>query len=412
VLSACIDEIAAMAQVQKSKRARDRELYDQAVSLYNSIARRRESRFMDMGHIPGILTLVSSKKYPDDFLHRKIQEAHDRPDRVYLYDKRVWDVKPWAFGKKRFRVFAGDAVRKPRILAAGEKVPPKDADLVVRVPEEYRHQFETDILEALREIAGHSVIATHPFFLNRDLLSAAFGKTRSILSREDTDFQDTNVLFYPARWKGTEEFPRFVHLDLSLVKDSAGLAIGHCRGFRRIRRGIELDEILPIIRFDCLLEIRPPRNGEIQFEKIRTLLYKLRECGLPIKWVTTDSCQSSDTLQILGSRGFIVGEESTDKTPWPAEITKAAVYDQRVEAPEHAKCRWEMVRLERDPDPSKIDHPPLGSKDVWDAFACVVIGLSLMSEVWTQFRIPLRDVPASLLAAADHTTSRDVEGQI
>ncbi len=75
------------------------------------------------------------------------------------------------------------------------------------------------------------------------------------------------------------DFPRYCHLDLALSGDSAGLAIGHCRGFKRLRRSEMVDELMPIICLDVLLEIRPPPGGEINFEKIRKLLYMLLERG-------------------------------------------------------------------------------------------------------------------------------------
>jgi hypothetical protein len=33
---------------------------------------------------------------------------------------------------------------------------------------------------------------------------------------------------------------------------------------------------MPQINFDLILEVKPPRNGEIEFENIRKLIYKLR----------------------------------------------------------------------------------------------------------------------------------------
>ena len=102
--------------------------------------------------MPGILTLVSSKKYPDDLIHVKLREARDKPDRIYVYDQRIWQVRPERYGRARFKVFTGDPTRKPRILQPSERVAGEDRSLVVRVPVEFRHAFEQDLLKAL---AGH-----------------------------------------------------------------------------------------------------------------------------------------------------------------------------------------------------------------------------------------------------------------
>ena len=69
-------------------------------------------------------------------------------------------------------------------------------------------------------------------------------------------------------------------------------------------------EPMPVIQIDCALEVRPPKGGEIEFYKIRELLYKLRELGMPIKWVSLDSYQSRDTIQILRQKGFAMGSVS------------------------------------------------------------------------------------------------------
>ncbi len=412
VIGGILDEISSMAVVKDSRRARDKEMYDQAVALYDSIERRRESRFMEFGDMPGMLCLIGSKKYPDDFLHQKIDEAADNPKQIHLYDEVLWSVRPERFGKKRFRVFVGDTTRKPRIMEEAEELPESDQYLLRRIPVEYRRQFDRDLLGALRDIAGVANLSIHPFILDRDALAEAFGKTRSVGSRPDVDFQDYNLRLFPQRWAGTEHFPRMVHLDLALSGDSAGLAVGHVRGFKRLRRSETTDEILPVIRMDLMLEIRPPRAGEIQFEKIRRLLYLLREHGMPIKWASADGWQSIDMLQILASKGVIVGQESTDKNPAIYEVAKGAIYDRRAEFPEHPKCLWEFTRLERDPATGKIDHPIEASKDVSDATATVIYGLSLQAEIWVQFGIDLRHVPDTLLELADRNSKHDMDGKV
>ena len=117
-------------------------------------------------------------------------------------------------------------------------------------------------------------------------------------------------------------------------------------------------------------------------------------------------------MQRLYAKGFIVGQESPDKNPGIYEVLKAAIYDRRVEAPDHPKAVSELARLERDPKTGKLDHPLDGSKDVADAMACVVFGLSLQIEIWQQFEVDLSSVPLTLLDAADHKTKHEVDGRM
>jgi hypothetical protein len=412
VIGGVIDELDSMAVVAKSARSRDDQTYDQAVRLYNSIQRRRLSRFMKQGVVLGMLCLVSSKQYTGAFTDRKEEEARNKPEQIYVYNRRVWEVKPWDFGKERFRMFVGDAARQPRILEPDEEVEDKDRDLVHEVPVEYREQFEEDPIGNIRDVLGISTLAIHPYIVNRDAIARAFGRRRSVASRPECDFINTRLDLYPGRWAGTEQYPRFAHLDLARSQDSAGLAIGYVPRFRRIRRTKLVTEVLPVVKIDLLLEILPPRGGEIQYEKIRRLLYLLREHGLPLKWVTADQYQSTDMLQILTVQGFIVGEDSTDKTPAPYEVLKTALYDGRVIAPEHLKAQTELTRLERDPVTGKIDHPPDGSKDVADSLACVVFGLSLMAEIWHQHGVDLHEIPLTLSQHAEQHHSREVDGRL
>ena len=52
---------------------------------------------------------------------------------------------------------------------------------------------------------------------------------------------------------------------------------------------------MPNFRIDGVLEIRPPKNCEILFSKIREVIIVLKRMGLNIVWVTFDQFQSSDS---------------------------------------------------------------------------------------------------------------------
>jgi len=183
VIGGMINEINYMAVTENSKMNRDGGTYDQAIANYNSIARRRESRFMQLGTLLGMLCLVSSRNYPGQFTDTREVEARTNP-RIYVYDKCLWELQPDRFCGDIFHVFTSDETRKPRLLREDEQVVPQDEQLVKAIPVEYRSTFENDLLNALRKIAGVSTHALHPFIVNTEAVAAVFGKTRSILSRE------------------------------------------------------------------------------------------------------------------------------------------------------------------------------------------------------------------------------------
>ena len=381
VVGGILDEVNFMAVVENSKQSTTGGTYDQATANYNSIASRRQSRFMQLGFLPGMLCLVSSRNYPGQFTDKKEEEAKTN-NKIYIYDKRLWELRPERFCGDKFKVFKGDATRRPRIIEEYDEYPKNDAPLILEIPVEYKHQFTHDILNALREVAGVSTQAMHPFMLDVDAIAECFDKRPSILSREDCDFHTSRVMVYPKRFTAID-MPRFAHIDPSLSRDSTGLAVGYVSKFVEVDRG-EVLELLPVICIDLLLDIRPPRGGEIQYSNVRRLLYTLRDLGLPIKWVTSDTFQSVDNLQQLRNQGFTVGNQSMDVNTDAYDVTKQVIYDGRLHCPKHPKAQKELATLELDPVKLKIDHPPHGSKDISDALAGVVYGLTRRREIWSK----------------------------
>lgn len=401
VMGGLIDELNYMAVVEKSKAAVDKGTYDQAILVYNSIARRRKSRFMENGKLPGILCLVSSKKYPGQFTDQKVDEAKTDSS-IFVYDKRVWDIKPEDFGNQGwFQVFAGDMTRKPRILAKDEEVSDEDRESVVSIPEEFRLEFEKDVINALREIAGMSTLARHPFFLEVDKVDKSFKERPSIFSQTLVDFVEQRLTLMKAHfWK--PELPRFAHVDLALSGDSAGLVIGTVKGFKNVSGDKAQPAYMPEIYIDGILEVRPPKNCEILLGKIREVILVLKRMGLNITWATFDQFQSSDSQQILRQHGLITGHQSMDEVPCRAyDFLKMAMYEGRMDAPVHKKVQREILMLEKDTKTGKVDHPPGGSKDCSDGLAGVVFGLTMRREVWGLYKIPLLMVPPSVYASVD-----------
>lgn len=392
VMGGIIDELNYMAVTQNSKMSSEGGTYDQAVAVYNSISRRRKSRFMSMGKLPGILCLVSSRKYPGQFTDRKEEEAKTDPT-IFVYDKRAWEVQPEGrYSGERFTVFVGDMTRKPRIVESPKEFKEDDAPLLMSVPIEYKEEFEADIINALREIAGVSTLARHPFIMDTDGPSLVFNdKNLPVLSANSTDFESDMIKVLPKRFQNLDQY-RFCHVDLGLTSDSAGVACGYIREFIEISRG-DHTEVMPVIVYDFVLEVRPPKGGEIKFFKIRDLFYKLKDLGLPIKWVTYDSYQSVDSMQILRSKGFVTGYQSMDTSRFPYEILKSAVRDRRIEGPENARLVKELISLESDPKTGRIDHPPNGSKDCSDAVAGVAHGLTMRKEIWIAHGVPITSIP-------------------
>lgn len=413
VFGGIIDEVNFMAVVEGSSQSKDGGVFDQAKEIYRSINERRKSRFMHQGRLPGMLCMVSSKQYPGEFTDVKIAERDAElretgKTTIYVYDKRVWEVRPEKFeGRGWFHIFLGDQSRKPRVLEAGEEenYHGEDAKLVMAIPEDYRASFRADLLAAIREVAGQTTLALHPFIMNIDAVRNCFGSVASVLSEPMADFVQHKIKVYPKRIARFNE-PRFCHIDPSATVDSTGLAVGHVVKFVEVPRGNE-SEWLPVIQFDCILEVKPPMNGEIIQENLRRVLYALRDSGMLLKWVSMDGHQSLDSLQLLAARGFVTGYKSMDTDNMPYETAKQAFYDGRVIAPVHEKALLEWTRLEKNQKTMMIDHPANGSKDLTDAMAGVIYGLTMRREIWQRHGVPLSRVPKTLAVRQQKQADKD-----
>jgi len=87
-----------------------RKKSQQAEKSYAAITRRRESRFMWGGEIPGTFWLLSSPKNETAFLLQSIKNAENRDDVLIIKDKPIYEIDAHRknYSKKRFVVFEGD----------------------------------------------------------------------------------------------------------------------------------------------------------------------------------------------------------------------------------------------------------------------------------------------------------------
>jgi hypothetical protein len=65
--------------------------------------------------------------------------------------------------------------------------------------------------------------------------------------------------------------------------------------------------------------------------------------------------------------------------------------------------------LEKDAKTGRVDHPPGGSKDLSDALAGVVHGLTMRRELWGLYRIPVLMIPQSVYASVDKLKTPEAE---
>lgn len=401
VIGGMLDEVNFMERVKNSKNANADEAgeYDQAKTLYLTLSKRRRSRFMNKGKLPGTLFLVSSSRYPDDFTEIKAAEAvmqGGTDPEIFVLSKSLWEGRGRdKYKDEEFRVLVGNERQRPRILGPDEVVGDPDANIIT-VPEDLRSEFEKDIGGAIRDFAGLTTLASRPFIQNRESLFECMALAdqydyQSVIPLQEIDLEVSQPFILPERVRDDVKQMRVAHIDLATTRDSAGVAVGHIAGTKTIERvqaetGQRIVEVLPVIAYDCILRVLPPRDGEIDFAKIRQIIYDLRDKhGLPIKVVTTDGFQSVDFRQILAKKGFVTEYISLDRTTQPYRTLRDALYDKRVLLPRHQTLIKELTELEyvQNGAKEKVDHKPRGSKDVADAVCGVAAFLLTRRQTWT-----------------------------
>ena len=405
VFGAVIDEMNFMSKVKKSKKKErfGEDEYDQAEVLYRTILRRMESRFDRLGRLPGKIYLISSANYEGDFIDRKEKEAKTNPH-IFVMHMAQWESflnKDGTLMKKKYsgKMFF---VRKPTENAAGgvfderpEPLDEKDDKNIIQVPIEHKEAFDRDLIGALRDIAGVAVTKTSRF-IAKDYIRTAFSRYETIYGKEQiftenkveltVNSEVSDLLNYNFMRRLNPRGPFAIHIDLAISGDCAGVAISHAIGSKEIGYRVSYNSdtglfdkepkgTLPVFGVPGLLQVVPPRGGEIEIHVLRELLGIVCEY-IPVYWLTMDRHQSASTLQYFRSRNVSTGILSVDRSPDPYIETKFAIKEERVYMARHDVLLEEMPNLDQDNTTGKIDHPEDGSKDLSDALAGVVYGMS------------------------------------
>jgi len=406
-ISAILDETNFMPRSARNKRSGGvdpLQHYDHAEVLYNAIKRRMKSRFQTQGvKLPGMLFVVSSKNTRDDFTSRRIKESINDPH-VFCSDRALWEAKPeGTYCDEVFHVVAGNETTPSRILEEHEDPEEVEGQLpedvvLIRVPADFRIDFERDMEGAIRDIAGVSTVAISPYIQRREKIVEAVDTREhpfSVLEYDpskggeflwdkliervrERDYNGIDVTkLRPLR---NPTAARHVHIDPSQRNDATGFCMSHIGGFkgvvRRSEDGQQYTENAPVYIVDIILRIVPPIGGEIVLGDVRRLVYDLSAHGFTITSVSIDSWQSVDSIQQLAAKGYNSQLLSVDKKIDPYDNLKTALYEGRVYYYEYPRLLKELREVEHDRVANKVDHPAKGSKDLADSLAGCLYTLS------------------------------------
>lgn len=299
----------------------DTDNHNVAEDMFNALHSRIKNRFGDKG----VLVMISSPRYVDDFIEKKMKEAETNKQ-IFARRKMLWESKP-------LNKFSGNWID-----FEGYKIPLEFETDARRNPEAFK-----------RDYMAIPSLALEPYFKQFNLIEQSIDQS----------------LEHPVDKQGelSPSFKRrsgnwhFIHVDLSHKRDATGIAMVHA----------EEDTII----VDLMHRIKAPPGGEIFFSQIREIIFEIRNRGFEIYCVTFDGWQSIDSIQILRDKGFRCEVLSVDKDTAAYDTLKDKIYNKKFRCYYYEPFFEEIRRLEL-VEGKKVDHPPLGSKDVADAVAGAV----------------------------------------
>lgn len=296
---------------------------DVAEDMFNSLHSRIKNRFGEKG----LLVMISSPRYVDDFIERKMKEAETNK-RIFSRRKKLWDSKPASF-------FSG------KLMDFQE----------YKIPAEFEIDAKRNPDVFKRDYMAIASLALEPYFKEMNLVEKCIDETMKHPIDKNGKFEQ--------QFRGTRETRYYIHIDLSLRRDATGFAMTHNEG--------------NMVIVDLMLRIKAPPNGEISFSAIRDMIYELQARGFYIAKVTYDGWQSIDSIQILQSKFISCDTLSVDRDTRAYDTLKERIYDEKIKYYRYEPFLQEIRRLELI-EGKKVDHPPINaSKDVTDAVAGAVL---------------------------------------
>lgn len=309
--------------------------HDVAEDMFYALNRRIKTRF----DTHGLLVMISQPRYVGDFIERKAKESEDDQS-IFCRRRTIWEVK----------------VEDIHDIDEGDYFVLNDGERDHKIPNKYKKDFEKNPEKSWRDYGARPSLALERYLKRWKLVQDSFVSKMKNPVDEDGRFYDW--------FEGQPDESYYVHIDLGLSRDRAGIAMGHAES--------------QTIILDLVHTIDAPEDGEIDLSDIRDTVVELRERGFDIEKVSYDQFQSASSLQELRKKDFIADRQSVESLE-ACENFKEQIYQGRIRTYPNDVLEKEMGGLELIKG-KKVDHPTTGSKDAWDA-ACGVVNHLLENEI-------------------------------
>lgn len=377
----------------------------QANQIYNHARRRMENRFRRFGMSPGLACIVSSRKASTSFLEEHMKEMRGNPF-VHVSDYALWDVKGREFfSPTTFRVAIGDEYRKSKVLDTVDLLaqtvthskPCPPGQRYIDVPLDFYQDFMRDPDGALRDHGGIPTFGITPLIKRPEsVYECEDGRLFHPFISEEIelpwDRPDVDLL-QMVQWekitrvvRGSREVrlhpeePRFIHVDLALSGDCAGIAMVHPYEYFTFVKydplsGKRKEEFRPKVCVDFMLRVVPTQGSQIDIGRIVEFILNLRNWGYNLLRVSFDGYQSAWAIQAVNKAGQLpehqyefrfgrlnleAGVLSMDKTDVPYTVLRDHLNYNAIKLYHYEPFIQEVIHLEHDIEKKKVDHPKNG----------------------------------------------------
>jgi hypothetical protein len=287
LLAAVMDEAAWYTET---------ESHDVAEEMFNALNNRIKSRF----GAKGMIAMISSPRYIDDFIEKKMEEAKTNSN---ICARRI---KSWE--------------SKPKSLFSGETI---EIDGFT-IPKEYETEARRNFDRFKRDYMAIPSLALEPYFKQYELVENGI----------DPNIPNplTPEGLIKAAFRGNPNYVYYMHIDLSLTTDATGLAMCYRGG----------DNIIT----NLMMKIKPPQGREIDLSEIKSIVLELRARGFNIRKCTYDQFASASSIQELNKMGINAERLSIDKDLSCYETLKDGIYSGKVKYYRNDDFLYELRRLE------------------------------------------------------------------
>lgn len=371
---------------------------EKAKLLVSSIEARMKSRFMKGEKLPTLHILASSKRTDQSFLETWIETKKKNESKTTLIvDEPQWVIRTDKDSPRKFVVAVGNKFLENEVLPLD--VREEDLQIyrdkgyqLMYVPMGYYENFLDDLDIALTDIAGISTSNAMNYISGVRWSNVRNNEIKNPFTKEvlevGNDPKDKTQYYdffdFSQLPKNMLSKPLYIHLDMSISGDKTGIAGVWIKGKKPQKEGEPPSQEL-FYRVAFSVAIKAPKGRQISFEKNRQFIYWLREQGLNVKGVSSDSFQSADLGQTLNARGYNYSTISVDRVKdgkcEPYQVFKSAIYEERIEIYPTKLLTEEIIGLVRDSN-GKIDHTPasVNSKDIADATCGAIYNASQHAE--------------------------------